>query len=201
MTMRAPLLPALCLLAGGVALASDHAEADGVNADPIGDLDDLYAWEAAGGKITVIVTFGGPQTTGPGVASTLDDDLIYGVHVDTTGDGVAEHDVWVRFGQDPGGAWGVQLSGIPGGNPVVTGPVQTALDAGNGLQAEAGLFDDPFFMDFTGYNDTLATERLMFRSDRDTFGGKNVNAIVFEMDGAALGADSFTVWATSGRKP
>lgn len=187
-------------LLSGPAFASDHNEADGTTADPIADLADVYAWHT-GGKIVVAVTFGGPRESKDIAARDLDDQVIYGVHIDTDGDAVADHDIWTRFGKDAKGAWGVQFTGIPGGDPVVEGPVATALDAGNGLRAQAGVFDDPFFFDNTGLMDTLATHAIAFVNTRDTFAGKNINALVFEIEATALGATSFKAWATTGRLP
>lgn len=191
---------AVGLMGSGPAWAADHNEADGTKADHIADIDDVYAWHKDDGKIVVIVTFGGPGAETPGSLGTLDADVIYGVHLDTNADNVADKDVWVRFGQDHMGAWGVQFTGIPGGNPVVEGAIQGTLDAGMGLSASAGVYDDPFFFDFQGLTDTLNTGTVYFMSTRDSFAGKNVNAFVFEMDGAAVGAASFKLWATSGRK-
>lgn len=191
---------AVGLLWSGTAFAADHNEADGTKADHIADIDDVYAWHKNDGKIVVIVTFGGPGADAASTLGALDAGVIYGVHIDTNADNVADKDIWVRFGEDSMGAWGVQFTGIPGGNAVTEGAIQTTLDAGGGLSAAAGVYDDPFFFDFQGLQDTLATGALSFMSSRDSFAGKNVNALVFEMDGAAVGATSFKLWATSGRK-
>ncbi len=191
---------AVGLLGTGTAFAADHNEATGTKADHIADIDDVYTWHKNDGKVVVIVTFGGPGADPVGTLGALDADVIYGVHIDTNADSVADKDVWVRFGEDTMGAWGVQFTGIPGGDAVTEGAVQTTLDAGAGLSAAAGVYDDPFFFDFQGLGDTLTTAALSFDSSRDSFAGKNVNAFVFEMDATAVGATSFKLWATSGRK-
>ena len=200
MTKRLFGLIAFSLGFAGFARASDHAEADITKVDLIADLDDLYAWHTSDGKVVVVVTFGGPPAEYVSAPSGLDAAVIYGVHIDTDGDNLPNYDVFVRYAQDPGGAWGVQFTGIPGGSPVVEGPVDTRLDAGAGLAAQAGLFDDPFFFDFTGFLDTLATAAVSFDMSRDTFAAKNVNAFVFELDAATLGSASMRIWATTGRK-
>jgi hypothetical protein len=201
MRLRAFPWAVLALGLGGPAVAADHNEADGTKADDISDIDDVYAWHTGDGKVVVAVTFGGPGAEGGRVLAPYDDQVIYGVHLDTTGDGVAEHDVWVRFGQNGAGDWGVQFTGIPGANATVEGAVQTTLAGGGiGLNAVAGVYDDPFFFDFQGLLDTLGTGTVMFQSNRDSFAGMNVNAFVFELDAAAVGATSFKLWATSGRK-
>jgi hypothetical protein len=192
----------LFLTLAGPAVAADHNEADGTKADHVADLDDVYAWHTSDGKIVAVVTFGGPGADASAVLEGLDDGVVYGIHVDDDGDYVADHDIWVRFGQNGAGAWGVQFEGIPGGTATVSGPIQTEIDAGSGLRAIAGVFDDPFFFDFTGLQDTLATGAVSFQATRDSFAGKNVNAIVLEMSTAAAtgGAANVNLWATTGRK-
>ena len=195
--------PSLWLLASlsPVALAADHNEADGTKADGIADLDDVYAWHTGDGKLVVIVTFGGPGGD-PGSPDAMSADTLYGIYVDNNGDFLADHTVWARFGQDSCGAWGVQFSGIPGGSGTVSGALATTIDAGGGLSATAGIYDDPFFFDLTGLQDTLATGALSFDSTRDSFAGKNVNAIIVQMDLAAAAGSgtNLNVWATSSRK-
>ncbi len=200
--MKVPIfgLVLISSLGSRIAYAADHNEADGTKSDHIADIDDVYAWHKADGNIVVAVTFGGPGADPVGVLGALDSGVIYGVHIDTDADNVANFDVWVRYGTNGLGATGVQFTGIPGGTAVVEGPTDMILDAGSGLSAIGGVFEDPFFFDFQGFQDTLASGAVMFQSTRDSFAGKNVNAIVFEMDGAALGSATFKLWATSGRK-
>jgi hypothetical protein len=200
-----PLAGTATIVAVGasLALAADHNEATGTMADEIADIDDVYTWATTDGKLAVIVTFGGPGAEDPaGPPGAFDADVLYTIHLDNDGDYVADQDVLVRFGEDALGDWGVQFEGIPGGSGTVSGAVQTTIDAGNGLSATAGVFDDPFFFDFTGLGATLATGTLSFDATRDSFAGKNVNAIVIQMDLIAATASTpiVHVWATSGRK-
>jgi hypothetical protein len=107
----------------------------------------------------------------------------------------------VRFGQDKdSGEWGVQVTGLPGGDSVASGPVETVFEAGGGLQVYAGLRDDPFFFDLQGYLDTLSTGTLSFTAT-DFFTGLNVTAIVLEIKASTVAEDSeeIQVWATTGR--
>jgi hypothetical protein len=194
------------LLAGAFvaipALAADHNEAPGTKADHIADIDDVYAWHTTDSKIVVIVTFGGVGGDPVGPPADYDADVLYQIHLDNDGDNLSDFDINARFGQNGAGDWGVQFENIPGGSGTVSGGVGTVIDAGNGLSAEAGVFDDPFFFDLEGLLDTLATGDVSFMSTRDSFAGKNTNAIIVEMDAlAALGkATEVHVWATSGRK-
>ena len=195
--MNKSMVMALLVLPG-LAAAADNNEASGAVADHIADIDDVFVW-ADGGKVVVAVTFGGAGADGASTLAALDGGVIYGVHMDTDGDYMSDRDVWVRLGQNGAGAWGVQFTGIPGGDPMVVGAVESSLSAGGPLMARAGSFDDPFFFDFQGLLDTLATGAVSFQSGRDSFAGQNVNAFIFEMDAAEF-SGPFTVWATSGRK-
>jgi hypothetical protein len=167
--------------------------------DPAADIADFYAWHDDNGHVVTIVTFAG--LTAAGGSATWDADVLYGVHIDNNGDNLADHNIWVRFGQDAGGGWGMQVVGLPGGDATVEGNVDMALDAGNGLKAWAGLADDPFFFDLQGFNDTLATGTLSFDPTRDSLAGTNVTAIALTMDeAAARGASTtFDIWTTTAR--
>jgi hypothetical protein len=186
---------------GTHAVAADHAEAPGTQADFAADIADIYAWHNGSGQIVVALTFAGGSAAG--VPATYDADVLYAVHVDTTLDGIAEHDIYFRFGSNLAGGWGIQAEGIPGADPLVSGPVETSIDTEltSTLKLWAGLRDDPFFFDVQGFGDTLAKGTLLFDPTRDGFAGKNVTAIVFTMDQAtALGSDpTMKVWATTGR--
>ena len=200
--MRSLLGAAIVTVGASLALAADHNEADGTKADEIADIDDVYLWYTADGKVVAIVTFGGPGADPAAPPGAFDADVLYTIHVDNTGDFVSDIDIHARFGQDSLGDWGVQLENVPGSTGTVSGAVGTELALGGNLRAIAGVFDDPFFFDFTGLQDTLATAAVSFDSTRDSFAGKNVNAIVVEMDQAATVGTGTTinVWATTGRK-
>ncbi len=186
----------------GTALAADHNEAPGTKADRIADIDYVYAWHTGDGKIVVIVTFGGVGGDPAGPPAEYDADVLYQIHLDNTGDALADLTVHARFGQNSTGAWGVQFENIPGGTGTVSGAVDGAIDAGNGLSAQAGTFDDPFFFDLEGLVNTIATGMVSFDSARDSFAGKNNHALVVEMDAATAtgGGSTVDIWATTGRK-
>jgi Domain of unknown function (DUF4331) len=199
--IRSPWVLAAIAAATLPAFAADHNEAPGTLADHSADIDDVYAWHD-GDTIVAIVTFGGPGGDPAADPGAYDADLLYQLHLDNDGDFTSDLDVSVRFGQNPSGDWGVQVEGLPGASGTLVGPVDTAIDAGSGRQVQAGTFDDPFFFDLTGFKDTLTTGTLAFDNSRDSFAGKNVRAIVLEMDAAtATGAGTLVrLWATTGRK-
>ncbi len=205
--MRKTRLIALTLGVGGVlalgtsgVFAADHAEAPGTQADSAADISDFYAWHTADDKVVAVIDFAGLAAAGD--PATYDADVLYGIHIDNDDDNEPDLDVWVRFGQNGAGEWGVQVVDLPGADAVVEGPVDTNLDAGNGLQVYAGPREDPFFFDLDGYLATTMSGTLMFDSTNDTFAGLNVTSIVVEMDAATAGGgnDQFQMWATTGRK-
>jgi hypothetical protein len=194
---------AFCVAAAGLlrpeAHAADHVDAPMATASTEADISDFYAWQD-GDEIVAAIAFAGLKTAGS--EGTYDDRTLYGVHLDTNADGVADKSIWIRFGMNDVGEWGVKLEDIPGGDEEVIGPVDTVLDAGLGLRAFAGVRDDPFFFDLDGFKETLGTATLAFDGRRDSFLGTNVTMIVLEMsvDGAAGGSSQVQLWATSAQR-
>jgi len=182
------------------AFAADHTEAPGATADPAADIADFYAWNTDDGKIVAAITVGG---LGPSEGGAIfDADVLYGVHIDQNFDNVPDLDVWLRFGQSSDGDWGVQVSGLPGGDPVVEGPVEAVIDAGGDLRVYAGLRDDPFFFDQAGFLATLDTQTVAFDNTRDSVARLSVTAMVIEMAAGSVLGDQHDVqiWTTSSRK-
>ena len=179
--------------------AADHADAPASQDDPAADITDVYAWHT---DDRVVVALGFSGLAEAGVPANYDGGVLYGIHVDNNGDDIADHDVWVRFGQNDAGDWGVQVENLPGATEPVVGPVETEIDAGLGLRVFAGLRDDPFFFDLDGFRMTAMTGTLSFDSTRDTFAGTNITMLVVEMsrDAVAGGSDNLQIWATTGRK-
>ena len=205
--MKTPLGSALVtagvLLAVPVtALAADHAEAPAASTDPAADIADFFAWYKPDGNLVFILTVAGlTGAVADGGAATYDADVLYGLHVDSDGDALSDQDIWIRFGQNGAGAWGLQASGVPGGADF-DGPVESAVTSAEGAQLWAGLSDDPFFFDLEGYLNTLSTGALAFDGTRDSLAGANVTAIVLEVPaGPLLGTDgTLQTWATTSRK-
>lgn len=184
----------LSLVGVGIGTAADHVDAPGTQSSPAADITDFYAWKS-GDKIVAVITFAGLKEVGQ--AATYSSDVVYGIHVDNDGDNQADEDVWIRFGKNGAGEWGVQVTGLAA-DPVV-GPVETVLDGPLGLRVFAGLRDDPFFFDLQGFLQTLDTGTIAFDNTRDGFAMTNVSAIVVELsqDAVAGGGDSIQMWATT----
>lgn len=184
--------------ASTVVVAADHDEADTTSfADAAADIGDLYAFHDDS-RVTLILTYDGYRLRSE--EASYDADVLYTFHIDTDGDNVADVDIHARFGQNAAGDWGVQVEGIPGQDAPIVGAIEEILtDETTGAKVFAGMRDDPFFFDLEGFKDTLMTGTLSFDPARDFVAIKNTQAIAVEFDHAALGSQTFGVWATTGR--
>lgn len=206
------LLPAIAiaLLAIGAGIlisssepveAADHTDPpDRVTAGDATDIGDVYAWHDSGaGTLTMVLTIAGPVAPVADQTGTYDTDALYGIHIDNNGDNAPNFDIWVKFGQNDLGDWGVQVEGLPGTTGPVVGAVETEIAGEANTKVWAGLRDDPFFMDLQGFQDTVAMGSIEFDPTRDFFAGLNITAIVIEvpLTAAQGGGDSLGVWATS----
>ncbi|MBV8062688.1 MAG: DUF4331 family protein [Nevskia sp.] len=213
--IAAVVLTALGLLPA-LTRAADHADAPGTkgaHGDHAADITDVFLFRANGKLVGAINICGAPapQTRVDGPTGRFDPQVIFTYHIDTNCDAKPDIDVNVRFGVNSAGQTGVQLENLPGaGATLVAGPVETINTTPSGLRFFAGLKDDPFFFDFQGFSATEAsfdttnrtsTGKLLFDNKRDSFGGRNITAIVFEMDetAATQGSTKICVYATSGR--
>ena len=183
--------------------AADHLDPPartniGAASDVASDIADIFLFDDPT-NINLVMTFAGPQAAG--VLPTYDSNVVYCIHIANAGDAKVDNVViYMRFGKDPEGNWGVQLLNVPGASGPIVGAVQTPLTSGP-VQAEAGLFDDPFFFDLQGFNDTKATGKLSIMSNRNFFAGKNDTAIVLQMPRSAIVNPGFpiSVWAETRR--
>jgi len=197
--------PALFFSAQYLSPAADHLDSPGrtdpqVDATPDtpADIADVYTWHSDT-KFVVAITFAGPQP--PNRAAFYDRNVLYQINLST--DGVrdtVEIPIRIRFGQGGGGN-GVQFSGLPGVTGALQGSVETNLAAPNGIQARAGLFDDPFAFDLQGFRETRSSGTLKFKNDRNFFAGQNDTAIVIEIPRSVLGngTNPVDVWAATSR--
>ena len=192
--------------------AADHLDPSGVvTAGDSVDIADFYAWhDADADTLTLIVTYAGPVMPSADQAANYDPDTLYGIHIDNDGDNVDDHDIWVRFGQNDLGDWGVQVQGLPGEAGPVVGAVEATITGEGGTKVFAGLRDDPFFFDLVGFSttvqnlmDTADDADFAFDPSRDFFPGQNISSIVIEVPLAAAqgtsGETSMGLW-TSARK-
>ncbi len=188
--------------------AADHldppARTDpGMGADRTADIADLYAWHkgtGASATVVTILTFDGPSDPAADQAVACDRDVLYTIHIDNNDDNTPDFDIEARFGKDDVGNCFVQVSNIPGESDPIEAPVGL-MRQGTDAMVYAGLHDDPFFFDLTGFQNTLMSGTLSFVNDRDFFAGKNVSAVVLEfpLPAAAAGGTSLRLWASTAR--
>lgn len=208
--------------------AADHIDGS-VGADAAADIADFYAWENDAGNIVAIMTYGALLNAGDD--PVYDEGVLYTFHIDNTAsaaeavdwadngnDNESDIQIHVRFGQNALGDWGVQVLNLPGADAELVGGVGTDLGRAGG-RAHAAMFDDPFFFDLIGFQDTVANidtddgamdVDLAFNSlvgdpaePVDGFAGLNTMAIIVEFNATEAlneNADNFLqMWVTTGR--
>lgn len=209
-------------------MSADHAESPGADADPAGDLADVFIFPSPGGgnKTVGAITFGGRPAPRSRIDANFycDRNVLYTFNIDradTNGnfDNVPDIQIFARLGTNSAGACGLQLENVPGAGGTFSGPIDQVFTSPGGTKAFAGLRDDPFFFDAEGYTALVnsfaaagQTGDLVTafglgntRPRRDSFANRNVSAIVFEMDNNALAPavqgtrPKVRVWGTTAR--
>lgn len=192
-----PIVSAICgvALGGSSALASDHQEAPNASSQLAADIGDYYAWHDAD-NLNLALTFG--TFNAPGMPATYSSDVLYAFHFDTTvpADGVSDSDIYARFAQDDTGNWGVQV--FDATQTLFEAPVESVTESNNG-KVWAGLSDDPFFFDLTGFNSTVSTGTLSFDPSRDDVAGLNITSLALQIPLANIigSGTSVSTWATT----
>jgi hypothetical protein len=213
--LRKRLLAAMLapfLLIDGFAIAADHAESPGADADQAADLADVFLFVSpeTSRRVVASITFGGRPLPRSRIDTRFvcDTRVLYILHIDRADaqgrfDNVADVRVAARFGTlaTTGACGALKLENVPGaGTTPFVGPLESTFTSSTGLKAFAGLRNDPFFFDAEGYNGMIASFDsaapaggylvnafgLGSRPRRDSFANRNVSAIVFEMDIDAL---------------
>jgi hypothetical protein len=227
--LLASVLFPLALVGGDVAIAADHAESPGADADPAGDLADVFLFISPENpkRLVGALTFGGrPLPRSRTDIIYCDPKLIYVLNIGRANAAGAFTNqpvvkVVARFGKSDTGRCGVQLENVPGAGGTFSGPTETVLTSSSGLKAFAGMRNDPFFFDAEGYNGMVAafdnaapaggylvnSFGLGTRARRDSFANRNITAVVFEMDLDVVAPVSggarpkIQAWATTARRP
>lgn len=206
-------------IAGFMFTAADHIDApDVVVSGLVGttsDITDVYAFQAQdAGNIVMVANVKGlisPAATG---AAKFDENVLVEFNIDTNGDNVQD----VVFQAIPRGGkmyfFGPISTNSTGTSSTVntsstrnsvdiTAYGSTAVVATNGsYKFFAGPRDDPFFFDFTKFNEIVAGNASSFDNPgTDTFAGTNVMSIVLEVPKSAIGSNGkVSVWAETKRK-
>ncbi len=200
----------------GSAEAADHGDAPALAGDGQADINDVYAFRSLENNDNhVVAVTVNPLTAPPqNAGATFGNDVTYNIHVDNTGDLVADATVSVTFSGDTftvNGLGDPITGSVTPGNTSGTAAAAIITDAG-GIKVFAGQRDDPFFFDLVGFNNFVAGPftpanglRPAGETPSDTLAGLNVSAIVIELPITALtgAATSDTgvikAWASTSR--
>lgn len=197
---------AALLFSGAPNRAADHFDPPGrtdplvdSNPDLPADIADVYAWHA-GDRLNLAITFAGPVLNS--TPAFYDRNVLYKLNISTAApDDTAEIVIRVRFapGTRPN-EFGVRFEGVPGVNGFIEGPVETTLTK-DGVQARAGLFDDPFVFDLQGFREIRPSGQVRFNNTRDFFHTQNDTGFVLSLPQSRVagGTGTIRVWGTTGR--
>ena len=223
------LLP--LVLSGVPATAADHVESPGTDVDQAADIADVFFFVSPENaqRLIGVITFGGRPAPRSRIDGTFpcDTRVLYTFNIArANAAGAFTHTpdirIYARFGNAAatGRCSGLQLENVPGAGGTFSGAIETVFTSSTGLKAFAGIRNEPFFFDAEGYSamiDAFASPPpaggyvassfgLGQRARHDSFAGRNINAIVFEMDlntvaPAVNGVrPKVEVWATTARR-
>jgi hypothetical protein len=146
-----------------VSRASDHQDTELTEIRQLPDINDVYAFPGASpDRIAIAVTTASPITPDKSKAIGFDPRILYQIKVDNSGDGV-EDLVFQMVATGTGPNQTVALYGPSkpnetgtvntrlAGPPALSGRLNTTLGSSSGMQFQAGVFDDPFFIDLVQF--------------------------------------------------
>jgi hypothetical protein len=195
--MRGTLaIGAAVLLGAPLAGAADHLDSPGATKEPTADITDTYSWVA--GKNVVLV-----MDVAPLAASDVffSDKIQYVFHTasgSAFGDATKKTDVICTFDAAR------KISCWVGDKDYVTGDagVTSGLVSDSGMiKVYAGLRDDPFFFNLTGFKDAVKTVdsvegQLKFDgAGCPALDGATVNALVGKLQGDGMGGKATNFFA------
>ena len=182
--------------------ASDHLDAPNLSDGSITgsgqqDIADLYAFRPSDTSTNSALILTVNPFAGNSSPTAFGTNTAYRFEIDNTGDAMSNLTYEATFTDLIGGgqAFNLTLNGAPVSSGV-TGITSAVAGGGN---VQAGVFDDPFFFDLTGFQNTLNGTGTF--TGEDTFAGANVSAIVLEVPSSTLLSDptdpAIGVWATT----
>jgi len=190
----------LLVVAGAVPAfvsAADHLDAPGLmppGGDTRLDINDVYAFRSPSNASNSVLIMTVDPLAGVLNDGTFRSGAAYDFKIDSNGDAKEDMTYRVEFGAPNASlAQSVTLRAMPaGGSSAVraTGMTGAAIPVTGGGTLQAGMFDDPFFFDLSGF---LSLDFCTPGSN--FFAGLNVSAIVLEVPSSTLGASDIGVWA------
>jgi hypothetical protein len=179
--------------------AADHLDAPIVKNNHALDITDIYAFDGANSKNTVLVVDVAPLA---GVLSgtSFSTSGSYRMNLDTSGDYVADTVYTTTFSAgDRDHKQAVTLK--RNGTAIASGYTGSTIQVAGGGKLFAGKRDDPFFFDLAGYNqlkDSGYTDAsgVTDSPGTDFFAGTNILSIVLELPDSTIGP-SANFWAST----
>jgi hypothetical protein len=154
-----------------VVRASDHQDTPETEIQQLPDINDVYAFPGSSpDRLAFVLTTASPITPAQSPTIGFDPNLLYQIKVDNDGDKIEDLVFQVKF-IGKGRNQKVELYGpvapamigsmttLVKAEPILTGATNTALGSANGIQLQAGLFDDPFFIDLKQFFRILPDRR------------------------------------------
>lgn len=184
------ILAALSVAWSPAAEAADHLDAPNVMGNGQADINDLYVFQSPANPANSVLILTVNPAAGVLSPTTFGTGVTYSFNVDNSGDAIADITYSATFGAaGPGGVQSLSLTG-PGG-AYAAGSTGSAVSTVSGGQVQAGLFDDPFFFDLAGFQNSFTF------TGTDFFAGFDTSAIVLEVPSSELGGPNIGVWATT----
>jgi len=182
---------AVVALFAATANAADHRDSPSVEGDAAADITDVYAFRSPANGDNLVVALDVNGLTPPAEPTDFGSDVTYNIHVDNTGDLVADATAAVTFS---GGMFTINGLGDPlTGEVTAAGSADEIVTESGGISVFAGPRDDPFFFDLVGFQNFVAGPfvpasglRPEGESPVDAFAGTNVSSIVIELPISAL---------------
>lgn len=185
-------------------MSADHAESPTADADPAADIADVFIFPSreSASRLVGAITFGGRSAPRSRIDGSFycDARILYTYLIDRADaagnfDSIPDVTIQARLGVNKAGECGLQLENVPGAGGTFSGPIETVFATPGGIKAFAGLRNDPFFFDSQGlgalfasfatpgqHGDLVTAFGIGTRARRDSFGGRNVSVIAFDMD-------------------
>ena len=193
---------AVVLGVGALIVAADHLEAPAVSGTTA-DITDFFAFESAEDADNTVFVVNVQSSLAPaGNAATFDDNVLIEINIDNTGNLVEDlviqaipiDGTMYFFGPFAPDATGltstISEDNLVGSVAITTDSNAITSESDSGIKFFAGPREDPFFFDFTQFNEVIGGNAPggFNNPGVDTFDGTNVLSIVVEVPNSLLGA-------------
>lgn len=209
------IIAVVCCVGMIALMAADHIDAPGVTGTKY-DITDLYVMESPSNSNNLVFICNTQGLLDPtaSASASFDANSMIEFNIDNDGDNVEDLVIQCIFEDGKISAYGPAAPQSTGTTSKVNVEASLAsaditaysesakTGSNNGVTVFAGLRDDPFFFDFTRYNEILAGTATGFNSPgNDTFAGTNVMSCVVEVPKSQVGGSgTINVWVESKMK-